>query len=325
MILDLDDTCWSDNNHYWQRELVELLVLLAIHEQHSVLATPSIMLRWCESHLNTHVDYFKTRLASAQLRANALRIQISPNGATSATGTPPWSLTARAACNIVNTPLRLVLENDQSDRKFVESTVPSFSYWCTRGWVAPAMGGGSAMEKDIKATSLDAVSRWRTFYLFDSDRLHPSELASTWTPPALDGCQGHKFESACISMPRERWHRLDRRSIENYLPESVLSAVNSGVTTTLFGATVGHMAKYYNMKKGLTGDGVSPPDPNKNVRASRNQGFWNSLPATDVKALERGFGSAISDEFTQVPQNHSWPADVILEMTALASALQDAI
>jgi hypothetical protein len=320
-----DDTCWSHEDEEWGRSLIELLVLLAMHEQHSVLADPTAMLSWCSKHLKLHCDYFKTRLASAQGRANALTIQISPDGATAVTSDPPWFLTAGAACTLVSSPLRLVLENNRSDQLFVESTVSSFSNWCSRRWIAPTMGGGSEMKKDIDATSPHSVERWRTFYLFDSDRLHPVELSADWLPPAGDGCQGHTFERACANMPRERWHRLNRRSIENYLPQSVLSAANSTATAALSGSSVGIMAYFYNVKTGLSGDGVFPSDPKKTVRASRSQKFWAALPPPDITALEKGFGTKISEEFRNVPANFPWPADVIAETTILAAALQDAM
>lgn len=181
------------------------------------------------------------------------------------------------------------------------------------------------MEKDIAATASDVAAQWRTFYLFDSDRLHPMELAAGWAPPGGDGCQGHRFELACANLPRNRWHRLKRRSIENYLPQAVLGTVNPAATSTLFGTSVGHMAHFYNIKAGLTGDGVYPPNPKKPVRAARCQGFWTSLPQADIDALERGFGPGVSSEFGNVPANHHWPADVIAEAGDLADALQDAI
>lgn len=325
MTLDFDDTCWSHSDADWLRSLLELLVLSVMHEQHFLLANPGAMLPWCTNYLHLYVDYFKTRLASAQPRAKSLKIQISPNGASAVAGMPPWHLTARAAGDLVRHPLQLVLENDMSDRRFLESTLPAFSVWQERRWITAAMGGGSEMEKKIKTTSNDVVGRWRTFYLFDSDRLHPSELNDGWQPPTGDGCQGYKFESACLNMPEGRWHRLNRRSIENYLPQSVLTAVNALATSVLFGQSVGKMAHYYNLKKGLAGDGVYPADQCKNVRASRSQGFWSSLPQSDIDALQNGFGSSISNEFNNVPAYHSWPDDVIDEMNALADALQDAI
>ena len=325
MILDFNDACWSHSEADWQRSLIEMLLLAKRHAQHAVLAAPAKMLPWCELQLPLFADYFKTRLTSAQPRANALKIVISPTGATSPIGVPPWELTAEAACAIVSRPLRLVLENDESDRRFLASTVPSFSNWCDRNWVETVMGGGSSMGATIGFASEDVVGRWRTFFMFDSDRLHPSELAPGWTPPGGDGCQGHTFEVLCSGMPRERWHRLERRSIENYLPASVLSPLGADLATTLFGVAIGVMAHYYNIKKGLRGDGVSPVDPKKTVRAARSQSFWTSLPPADVATLEPGFGTNIASEFANVPAHHPWPVTVVSEMNALADALQDAM
>lgn len=283
------------------------------------------MLNWCTQYLNFHVDYFRTRLSSGQPRANAVTIQVSPNGSSEVTAPPPWNLTAKAAYELINRPLKLVLENDLSDRFFVESTVPLFSQWCSDGWIAPAMGGGSPMAKDITSTGADMVARWRTFYMFDSDRLHPTELSQGWTPPQGDGCQGYQFEVACSLMPIGRWHRLGRRSIENYLPESILSAKNSDTTSALLGSVIGNMAHYYNFKMGLAGDGIYPKDQKKLVRASRSHNFWSSLPQNLHDALENGFGKNIADEFKNIPQNHSWPPAVIAEMSILSDALQDAM
>lgn len=325
MIITFEDSCWTLDNDSWKRSLTEVLVLLSMHQQHTVVADHKAMLNWCTEHLRLYVDYFKTRLAAGQIRTNALKVKVSPIGAGAVTYDPPWHLTAEATREIVNQPLRLVLENDHSDRLFVESTVSSFSQWCSNGWISPVMGGGSAMEKDIATTSGNSVAKWRTFYMFDSDRLHPSELAAGWTPPNGDGCQGHRFEVACAGVPRARWHRLDRRSIENYLPQVVLNGVNSAATTTLFGASVGQMAHYYNIKKGLAGDGVSPSNPNKSIRANRCQGFWTSLAGAEISSLESGFGNSVSEEFRNVPSAFSWSADVLREMNALAEALQDAI
>lgn len=325
MILDFDDTCWTHDCDEWKRGLIELLVLLANRQQHALLAVPDLMLGWCGSFLHLHTEYFKTRLASAQVRANALRIRIAPNGGSQVVGAPPWSLTARAAFAIVNQPLRLVLENDQSDRLFVESTVPAFSTWCSNGWIEPVMGGGSHMKNKIDAASVLPVDRWRTFYLFDSDRLHPTELDANWVPPGGEACMGHVFERACVAMPARRWHQLERRSIENYLPPSLLATRNAATSAALFDASVGSMMYFYNFKAGLAGDGVHPPAPRPTVRASRSQGFWTALPAASLAALERGFGKAVAEEFNNVPANQAWPASVIVEMSNLSDALQDAI
>lgn len=305
--------------------LVEVLALLAIRQQHSILADSSLMLPWCQLHMPSHADYFRVRLASSQNRANSMAVAVSPTGQDTVIGEPPWCTTALAARDLVNRPLRVVLENDFADRLFVEATLPSFSQWCEKGWITPAMGGGSAMAKDIAISSADNVLKWRTFYLFDSDRLHPTELTTGWSPPGGDSCQGHSFERACANLPPKRWHRLERRSIENYLPEAVLSTLNPATSSTLFGQSVGNMAHFYNVKSGLSGDGVSPPNAKQAIRAGRSQGFWNALSPQEVSALEGGFGRNVSHEFHNVPSTHAWSADILTEMDALAEALQDAI
>ncbi len=325
MILDFDDACWSHEDDGWRCSLVELLVIVKLHDQHAVLADPAVMLPWCAEHLSLFADYFRTRLAVAQPRANALKIRVSPTGVPAVAGHPPWGLNAEATRDVVRHPLRLVLENDRADKLFVEATVPRFAAWCAKGWIQPEMGGGSTMKARIVLASAHALDRWRTFFMFDSDRLHPNELAAGWIPPRRDGCQGYDFEVACASMPRDRWHRLLRRSIENYLPSVVLQPLKRTTTACLVSPAVGSMAHYYHMKEGLSGDGVSPVNPKKVVRAARSQGFWTSLPSADVADLKAGFGSKVSNEFNKVPQHHPWPADVIAEMTALADALQDAM
>lgn len=325
MIVTFEDACWTSDDHQWKKSLFEVLVLLAMREQHSILANSTLMLPWCQSHIPFHADYFRTRLASSQNRANSIAVTVSPTGHNTVVGEPPWCTTALAAQDLVNSPLRVVLENDVFDRMFVEATLPSFSQWCAKGWISPAMGGGAAMANDIATSLANNVSKWRTFYLFDSDRLHPSELAGGWSPPGGDSCQGHIFEIACTNLPPRRWHRLRRRSIENYLPEAVLTALKPATSSTLFGHSVGSMAHFYNVKNGLRGDGVSPPNAAQAIRAARSQGFWNSLSPQEVSALEGGFGRQVSREFQNVPPTHAWSADILTEMDALAEALQDAI
>jgi hypothetical protein len=234
-------------------------------------------------------------------------------------------LTAVAASEVVRRPLQLYLENNVSDQHFLTAAVSRFSKWCADGWLEVVMGGGSAMGADIAARSAEVVGRWRSFFLFDSDRLHPDELVPGWIPSRQDDCQGYKFECLCADIPAERWHRLERRSIENYLPAVVLRPINRRALDALVDPAVGAMAQFYNMKQGLTGDGVSPHDPNKAARAARSKGFWTGLPASTIADLEGGFGKHISNAFSNVPHNHPWSAEVIAEMQALSNALQGAM
>lgn len=324
MIIDFNDDCWDRTDQEWQCNLGALLVLIMMREQHAVLADPTAMLKWLEVHLPPFVTYFNSRLRSAQPRSGAVRLEISPAGASEFTSPPPWKVTASAAHALVEEPLRLVLENDDSDQLFVKSTVPKFADWCARRYVQVEMGGGSTMENKIVRAANDTIGRWRTFFLFDSDRLHPTELIPGWLPPAEDDCQGHKFEAKCAGMPRQRWHGLKRRSIENYLPQSVLSDANAQTTAALFNEGLSEMRNFYNFKKGLRGDGLHPDKPNP-ARAARSQGFWASLTPELQSALNTGYGTKIAERFNAVPENHVWSADVIAESEAFASALQDAM
>lgn len=325
MILEFSDACWSHNDDDWRRSLAELLFTVKRNEQHAALANHTAMLAWCSQHLPLFTDYFRTRIAAAQPRANALTITISPTGTPAVNAPPPWDLNAEAARYVVERPLRLVLENDSADRSFVEATVPRFGAWCANGWIQTEMGGGSAMKAKIHLAAADMVTKWRTFFMFDSDRLHPVELAAGWRPPRNDGCQGYEFEQACRNMPAVRWHRLERRSIENYLPTAVLEPLNAAATDSLTRPAVEPMAPYYNMKKGLDGDEFTPQGLPNRARWARTRDFWSTLHPTDNAALRGGFGRNVSDEFANVPPNHAWPPDVVREMNALADALQDAM
>lgn len=325
MNITFEDDCWSHKDSLWQKSLLSLLTLLEMRQQHAVLANPSLMVDWCNTNLPLYTAYFKARLSSAVSRTNSLKINISPTGASVIAINPPWILTAGAAWELINAPLRVMLENDNSDNTFLESTISKFSIWRSDNWIDVGKGGGSAMENDIKTVSTDIVKKWRTFFMFDSDRLHPDELAAGWNPPSGDGCQGHKFEVLCSSIPRERWHRLKRRSIENYLPEIVLNVSNPTTAATLFGASIGEMAHFYNVKNGLRGDGIHPLNPAKSIRAGRCKGFWTSLPSNYITSLEAGFGTKVFDNFCAVPPSHAWSADVLCEMDTLAQALLDAI
>lgn len=325
MIIEFEDSCWTNDSPYWIQTLVELLAMLARRHQHALLAKPVEMLSWCQTNLPSHSGYFTTRLASAQIRQNATTLRVSPTGNQQVNADPVWILTADAAANVIDKPLRVVLENNQSDKHFLQSTIPDFKQWCDREWIVADMGGGSAMGADILTTSASYVKKWKTFYLFDSDRLHPNELNSAWSPPGGDGCQGFVFQQRCVSMPPRRWHMLERRSIENYLPQSILGQSDFTKTNVLFDPSVGEMLKYYNFKEGLKGDGVDPVNPRQVIRAARSNGFWTSLPATVVDSLRGGFGTKIADDFTKVPDNYTWPTDIYHEMDILSAAIQDAM
>lgn len=182
------------------------------------------------------------------------------------------------------------------------------------------------MTKKIGDVAADPTRRWRSFFIFDSDRLHPDELDPAWPGTrSPDQCQGHNFERACALLPRGQWHRLERRSIENYLPKSVLPLEKEKLTEQLYSPEVGSMAWFFNMKGGLGLDGVHPAKPAQAIRAARSKGFWTSLDKDALEVLQHGYGADVARRFDHVPPSHPWPAEVLVEFDALSDRLLNAI
>ncbi|MBK9646173.1 MAG: hypothetical protein IPO67_13650 [Deltaproteobacteria bacterium] len=183
------------------------------------------------------------------------------------------------------------MENDLSDRRFVAASIPAFQTWESSEWIEAVNGGGSHLLNIIDHVKQRPDSRWRTFFLFDSDRLHPDELSADWRLPGGDRCQGFEFERRCAeipaAMPKTRWHRLNRRSIENYLPNTLLQNVDLSAAQALASGEVGEMAKFYNMKHGPKVTPIASKDGTTNViRRGRSKGEWERLPSDSKLPVE---------------------------------------
>lgn len=323
----LADTCWNHHDSSWIHALCDLLVALGRRTHHPIAGDADRMERWCQSKIPAYVEIVRARLLGSTLRSNALQITIAPDGASAIAGSPPWTLTAGAALPLVEKPLCVFLENDESDLMFMQAMNIGIDGLIHSSAIEISHGGGSTMQAKIARAGANLQAQWRSFFIFDSDRLHPTELNPSWVPPRGDGCQGHIFETACAvsNVPQSRWHMLRRRSIENYLPLAVLSARDAACAAVLSSPSVGCMLYYYNMKKGLDGDGVWPLNPSKQVRASRSCGAWSALSTADRDGLQSGFGSNVAEEFRNVGSTHRWESDILAEADVLLAALYDAL
>lgn len=327
MNIVIADAAWDVDDSSWETQLGSLLIELLQHPSHSVDADAGLLLKWCDRRIPLYVEELRALLLRSNPRANACEFTVQPDGSAQLVGSPPWRLTAAAAFPLVRQPLRLFLENDDADWSFLCSVVTSIASLKARAALEVMHGGGSDLLRKIADAGADHMKRWRSFFMFDSDRLHPDELAEGWTAPSGDGCEGYQFQVACTEadIPRSRWHMLRRRSIENYLPESVLSQEKPDCASVLFSTRVGEMRHYYNVKKGLKHDGIWPPDPKKTVRASRSLSRWDALSPEDKNFLQAGFGPTVADRFKTLPRAQRWDADILAEGEAIASALLDAI
>lgn len=327
MNVTLEDSCWARHDQGWSLSLSLLLVELAQHPHHQLSADAVLLREWCRERIPTFSDLLETRLISSNLRSKSIDIRVTPEGKDAVLGPPPWTLMPDATRTLVEAPLQLYLENDESDWGFISAVDRRAGDLLSRKSLQKFHGGGSDMTKKIEKAGGDAVLRWRTFFMFDSDRLHPDELHPDWTTPRGDGCQGLEFAKACReqNLSSASWHMLRRRSIENYLPTALLTELSPACTETLLSASVGNMRHHYNMKFGLEGDGIWPQNPDKLNRASRTRGAWDALSADDKQRLRTGYGKKVAEQFKDVPSEHRWEPEVIDEVGKIIEALLDAV
>lgn len=325
----IEKDCWTRKDTEWRADLVGLLDALRVHKQHSVQARVDSLKEWCAKEAPSLLGSLLSRVNQSQPRADAVELRVHPDGVTSVASDPPWRLHATTAASLVRQPLQLYVENDEHDANFLRAVLPELTQWESAKLIKLEHGGGSEMTRKVERVASDRTARWRSFFLFDSDRLHPDELDPGWRKPGGDGCQGWSTQQACknANLPHSCWHQLNRRSIENYLPQSLLSQRDSSRADALFSPEVGPMQHYYNMKQGFLGDlftqgNINTPNP---IRAGRSKGFWEELPASLQRDLGRGFGGDVATLFQQDLSGHHWPSDVRAEIDHLHAALLDSL
>lgn len=122
------------------------------------------------------------------------------------------------ARDLLSHGLCLKLENELSDWEFVRRCVPKIwrSTWeraVRRKWIKPEQGGGGSEIRRIieEAVAKDPIRRLRMWAMFDSDALELGEPHK----------QAKQTQEACerIGVPH---HMLERRKIENYVPERAM-------------------------------------------------------------------------------------------------------
>ncbi len=219
----------------------------------------------------------------------------------------PTELTLHDALRVLESPLRVLVENQRRDGAFL--TAIGFLYrkrWLElqRAGVEVRHGGGvTEMSEQVKAYGPESIDRLRTFVVFDSDAL----------APGLASVQSQRLRKECeeLKIPH---HQLMRRAAENYLPPPALEAAaqrRSGAprqqqlkTARAFGRLAPDQRHHFNMKTGFEGD------EQQSRRGRATQLFANMVPK-DRGALERGFGGDVGDLFADLDllQEHWFFAD----------------
>jgi hypothetical protein len=132
--------------------------------------------------------------------------------------------------------------------------------------------------------------------MFDSDRLHPNELAENWQPnqivDAKKECPAHEWEKLAKEKLPKRYWRLQRRFIESYMPKAEFSAALKDQDKTAAVEAFWRMGQdqrwYFQIKKGLKQD---------KQHQSRQRGMYDTLSDSDKTALQSGFGKDFANHY----------------------------
>lgn len=211
-------------------------------------------------------------------------------------------LDVRTALRMLRAPLRLLVEDRFNDGAFVLKMIPPdrkprISQGLDKGWVEVEHGGGiDRMRKRVEDVAADPVARARMWVMSDSDgrrRADPSRSALL-------------LGEACETTPGAwpvAYHRLERRSIENYLPGEALGGAEHSRAVTAYRQLTEEQRHFYNMKAGLVGDvadGVKRRAYQQGSHAIDDADLpplFRGLAPTTKEALRRGFGVGIADLF----------------------------
>jgi hypothetical protein len=170
-------------------------------------------------------------------------------------------ITADEAIPRLRRPFLLFLEDEKSDRAFVEGvSAPPYRDHLRkareRGWVEFRSHGGIGKMPALISNELDEFpgDAWRTFALFDSDAAEPGDLSA----------DARNIKKRCEEHGVRYW-MLTRRAIENYLTRRALETWSTGepgavelrgAIEALYGEWFNARPErrhHYHMKKGFKG------------------------------------------------------------------------
>jgi hypothetical protein len=121
---------------------------------------------------------------------------------------------------LLHRSLRLKLENESNDWHFLRRNVPPrrrkrWKHAIENKWIEPEQGGGISEIRRLltREIATDTLRRLRLWVMFDSDGTRPGDVHD----------EARRTRAACEEL-RVPYHMLERRMIENYVPEHALCA-----------------------------------------------------------------------------------------------------
>jgi hypothetical protein len=250
--------------------------------------------------------------AAASATARAARVRVTDAAQTVFCGPIP-ELTLPDALQLLQTPLRLLVENRRNDGAFLRKLAlpaarkPIVDALAKR-WVEFDNGGGiTELTARVRSLAKQPLEHMRLWVMFDSDAREPGKPSQD-TNDAMAACQ-------TIQRP---WpvpaHRHARRTMENYLPLQALfawSELARGADkakrrrgASAFAKLTREQRHHYNMKEGLVRD--LPKNRRDALKASNALlvddadllPLFCGLSEQSRRDLHLGFGSDVGSLFS---------------------------
>lgn len=191
---------------------------------------------------------------------------------------------------VVNHPLSVLVENGGNDGAFLRCMGfgidrRNLNAAFTQGRVSFPHGGGSASRGELERRSLR--ERFRTWFVFDSDALAPN-LPSKEAQQKVETCKREGLQ--------HRYHMLQRRCMENYLPAAalLLQWPHEGEAhhrAQAFGQMSDAQRAHFNLEAGFRGDQKRlAPDGTDAAQKPDVDALYTSEPQPDRQRLDEGFG-----------------------------------
>lgn len=191
---------------------------------------------------------------------------------------PNWELAVPKlplgdACRLLETPLRLLVENRRNEGAFLRAyakpdQLQRLKHAESQGWIEFVQGGGlPEILHHVREVSRVPMHALRLWVMFDSDARAPFDPKINTEQPHGPSSKSRKVRRVCTRARgnlAEYAHQLQRRSIENYVPAQVLRewAKKSARQKTKVNAFLSMTATqryYFNMKEGFAADRNSNP------------------------------------------------------------------
>jgi hypothetical protein len=225
----------------------------------------------------------KLALKEAYVPADAFPERIVVCSSSSLAQRPGRCLTPAEASSLLRRPLVVIVENADSDKRFVVAMAFAFSRTTLslaieRGWCRFEGGGGCGeIEKAARRQIESGQQPWRIVALIDGD---------CWCPEDRPSKLAVENEQKCRAIGVD-CRALHKRDSENYIPLDVLRKHAPSTVVDAFARLCAHQVDHFDMKKGFSDK--APFDD------ARYRGLFAGVPEADRVALSKGFTKHIGE------------------------------